>query len=527
MTASFLHRVILARRRNALGMEAVAARLAFDGCVSVGALAAALAFRRAFIPAPLEPHWLAALALPPLFVITATLAGLYTYLRGARSRLKAVWLGISALASGALVNTLGGDPSVTALWVLLTLPVVVLARWLMEMSFSDRPYLTRVARAHGPVLIIGGAGYIGSLTVELLLQLGYKVRVLDRLMYGHESLSAFADHENFELIEGDVTDISRLAAAARNTSAVIHLAGLVGDPACEIDAQFTRHANIVATRMAKEVAQALGVPRFIFASSCSVYGASDRVMREGDPLNPVSLYAQTKIDSEQELLDGANDDFCVTVLRFATVFGYSRRPRFDLVANLLTAQAIRDGEITVIGPDQWRPFIHVRDLARALVMVLQAERRVVHNQIFNVGDDRLNMTIGQLGEHVSRIASPYRAVRVLTRQNGDDRRNYHVSFDKIRTALGFEAEILLDEGLSEIVEHVRLASHQDFRAPVYSNYVTTRAALDKFRDPTELARLYAPLSAAAADRQAAPRRLSRRPRPSVPRVATATSQSGA
>ena len=204
-----------------------------------------------------------------------------------------------------------------------------------------------------------------------------------------QSLSAFSGSPHFELIDGDVTDISKLAAAMRHASSVIHLAGLVGDPACAVDPEFTRHENIIATRMAREVAQSLGIHRFIFASSCSVYGASDKEMREGDGLNPVSLYAQTKIDSEQELLYSVRDDFFVTVLRFATVFGHSSRPRFDLVANLFAAQAMMNGIVTVIGPDQWRPFIHVRDLARAIVMVLEARPEIVQSQIFNVGDTRL------------------------------------------------------------------------------------------------------------------------------------------
>lgn len=505
MIAEVVPRALLGRPRRAFALEAVLTRLAFDITVSVGALAAALVFRRLFMPSPPgQPLIAATLVLPLLFVGIAALAGLYTRLRRARTRVKAGWLALSVVTSGAVANVAGSDPSVTALWALLTLPSVVLARLLVVVSLSERPFLTRVTRAqHGPVLLIGGAGYIGSLTVELLLRRGYRVRVLDRLMYGRESLLAFEGRDNFELIEGDATDIARLTAAARNTSAVIHLAGLVGDPACAIDAEFTRHANITATRMAKEVAQALGVPRFIFASSCSVYGASERVVREGDPLNPVSLYARTKIDSEEELLDGTDDDFCVTVLRFATVFGHSRRPRFDLVANLLTAQAMAEGEITVIGPDQWRPFIHVRDLARAIVMVLEAERRVVQNEIFNVGDDRLNVTLGQLGECVRRIvSSQYRDVHVVTRSNGDDPRNYHVSFRKIRSELGFRAMVPLEDGIREVAEHVRLAAHADFRAPVYSNYATTREALDRFRDPSELAHLYAPLSAGAAGRSA-------------------------
>src|SRR5262249_27432907 len=169
---------------------------------------------------------------------------------------------------------------------------------------------------------------IGSHTVDLLLAAGQRVRVLDRLMYGRGPLADFEGNPRFELIEGDATDISKLTAAGKDASAVVHLAGLVGGPACAVGPGLTRHANIVATRMAKDVAQSLGVHRFVFASSCSVYGVTDKEVSELDALNPVSLYAQTKIDSEQELLASIRDEFFVTILRFATVFGHSRRPRF-------------------------------------------------------------------------------------------------------------------------------------------------------------------------------------------------------
>ena len=218
-----------------------------------------------------------------------------------------------------------------------------------------------------------------------LSQKGERVLVFDRLMYGRDPLSEFIGRPNFRLIEGDATDIAKLTEAMNGASAVVHLAGLVGDPACAVDQTFTRHTNIIATRMARDVAQAMGIQRFVFASSCSVYGVSEREVRETDTLNPVSLYAQTKIDSEREALPGLRDNFFVTILRFATVFGDSRRPRFDLVGNLFTAQAMTDGLITVIGPDQFRPFIHVRDLARSIAMVLAADTDQMQNQIFNVG----------------------------------------------------------------------------------------------------------------------------------------------
>ncbi len=466
------------------------ARILFDLLLAVVASAAALLFLRTFAPAVSTPVLGTLVFLPAAFLGAASAAGIYSYLKLAPSTTKA-----GALAASAVVTALAGwlvglPPAVVVLWTLLTAPTAIVARLLLGLPYSRRtPVSALVVTRHGPVLVIGGAGYIGSLTVERLLQKGHRVRVLDRLMYGAQSLSAFSGSPHFELIDGDVTDISKLAAAMRHASSVIHLAGLVGDPACAVDPEFTRHENIIATRMAREVAQSLGIHRFIFASSCSVYGASDKEMREGDGLNPVSLYAQTKIDSEQELLYSVRDDFFVTVLRFATVFGHSSRPRFDLVANLFAAQAMMNGIVTVIGPDQWRPFIHVRDLARAIVMVLEARPEIVQSQIFNVGDTRLNMTIGQLGELVQRTASPYREVRLQVSEGDQDRRNYRVSFEKIRSSLGFRAETSLEDGVKEMVEALQAGKYGDFQNPLYSNVATTRAALHDFYESNAL---YAP-----------------------------------
>jgi nucleoside-diphosphate-sugar epimerase len=345
----------------------------------------------------------------------------------------------------------------------------------------------------GPVLVIGGAGYIGSHTVNLLLKSGRRVRVLDKLMYTGDSLAEFKGNPDFELIEGDATDIRKLTAAMRGASSVVHLAGLVGDPACAVDPEFTRHTNIVATRMAKDVAQALGIQRFVFASSCSVYGVSDVEVDETADLHPVSLYAQTKIDSEQELLASGRDDFYVTVLRFATVFGHSRRPRFDLVANLFTAQAVTDGLITVIGPHQWRPFIHVRDLARAIVAVLDADPLLIQGQIFNVGDSRLNMTIVQLAEAVRAVVGKSRQVEISVRDDIHDKRNYAVSFHKIREALNYHAETLIEDGISEMAENFDLNRYHNYRDEIYSNLAMTKRAVDTPTDPVEMMHIYAPL----------------------------------
>jgi len=487
-------RARLGRRASFQALGPNEARILYDAAAGGAGAVVALVFSRLYL-GRLDPRsTFAVLALPFLLLVFNTAYGVYSRLRRSSSRIKSLALLASAVSSIAVALAFGAAPAVAVLWLLLSYPAIALARLLLGLPYGSHRRLISVAVNHrGPVLVIGGAGYIGSHTVDLLLKSGRHVRVLDRLMYGREPLAAFADNKNLDVIDGDATDIAKLAEAMRGASGVVHLAGLVGDPACAVDPEFTRHSNVIATRMAKEVARSLGVHRFVFASSCSVYGVSDREVSESSELNPVSLYAQTKIDSEMELLSSVPDDFFVTVLRFSTVFGHSRRPRFDLVCNLFTAQAMTNGLITVIGPGQWRPFIHVRDLARAIVMVLDAPTVLVQSQIYNVGDRRLNMTILQLAEAVQRIAGRYREVQISVRDNPEDRRNYAVSFEKIRSHLNFQAETLMDAGIQEIVEEFLSGRCKDYRDPAYSNLAITRQALHDFHNPAEMVRLYAPL----------------------------------
>ena len=186
----------------------------------------------------------------------------------------------------------------------------------------------------------------------------------------------------------------------------------------------------------------------------------------------------------------------MTVLRFATVFGHSRRPRFDLVANLFTAQAMMDRLITVVGPHQWRPFVHVRDLARALVLTLNAKPHVVQNQIFNVGDSGLNRTILQLAETVRDVTCRRHPVEISVRDNLEDRRNYVVSFDKIRTVLNFQAQTTIEAGIDEIARHFELGTYGHYLDEIYSNVAVTRKEAGRFLHSEEAGRLYTPLSTA-------------------------------
>jgi lipopolysaccharide/colanic/teichoic acid biosynthesis glycosyltransferase/nucleoside-diphosphate-sugar epimerase len=324
-------------------------------------------------------------------------------------------------------------------------------------------------RAIRNILVIGGAGYIGSILVRKLLQRGYSVTILDALIYGDESIRELYGTPCLEFIKGDFRDIGSVVSAMRGIDAVVHLGALVGDPACAIDEKLTIETNLAATRMIAEVARGFGVQRFLFASTCSVYGASEEVLHEESELKPVSLYARTKVSSEKALLSLAAPRFAPTVLRFATIFGWSPRPRFDLVVNLLTARAMVDKAISIMGGQQWRPFLYVADAAEAIVRCLEAPVGRVKGEVFNVGSDRENYQITQVGELIKRAVPD---VTIATNGEDPDRRNYRVSFQKFSNRVGFIPPKTVEEGIREIKWHIEKGEVSDYRDPKYSNYKT-------------------------------------------------------
>ena len=262
---------------------------------------------------------------------------------------------------------------------------------------------------------------------------GYHVRLLDLLLYSTEPIHDVLHHPHLELIQADFRQVDKVVEAIGDVDAVVHLGAIVGDPACALDEELTIEVNLMATRMIAEVAKGSGVNRFIFASTCSVYGASNELLDEHSALYPVSLYARSKIASEQVLKNLAGPDFVPVILRFGTIYGLSGRTRFDLVINLLAAKAVIEGTITVFGGDQWRPFVHVDDAALAILKALEAPRATVQNQIFNVGSDEQNYTIEQVGEIIQRLVP---TAEILHMGSDGDRRNYQVNF-KIRNTLHF------------------------------------------------------------------------------------------
>ena len=417
------------------------------------------------------------LLLSPLFPIVFFANGLYTRVRSYPTIAKLERFTVVVLLSLTVFitvnylliqhkNPIGRSVSLTFAGVTLSGLVGIRfgKAWLIG---SERAEQRRMSRdpERGLVLLIGGAGYIGCCLLRRLLEEGRRVRVLDNAVYGLEPIQDLLNHPNVEYLHGDSRNIQDVVKAMHQVSSIVHLAAIVGDPACELDHKTTIEINYAATRMLIEVAKGYGVERFVFASSCSVYGATDEFMDECSAVEPVSLYGETKVSSEQALIESANANFHPVIMRFATVFGLSNRPRFDLVVNLLSARAKQDGRITIFNGQQWRPFVHVKDLAQAIILLLNAPLSAVSREIFNVGDNRLNHTLNEVAEVIQCV---FPGTRVEHGENSD-RRNYRVNFDKIRERVGFRCQYMLEDGVREIKAAFDSSQIDNYRDIRFSN----------------------------------------------------------
>jgi nucleoside-diphosphate-sugar epimerase len=317
------------------------------------------------------------------------------------------------------------------------------------------------------VLVTGGAGYVGSTLVPMLLSDGHRVRVVDALLHGGESLLGFVGHPDFEFVRGDVTDAAVIRGAVTGMDAVVHLAAIVGDPACARQPERARSVNLDASQALLESARTERVRRFIFASTCSNYGRMkdpSSYVDETSELAPVSLYAETKVAFERMLL--AERDLCATPLRFATIYGVSPRMRFDLTVNEFTMEMLTKGRLVIFGEQFWRPYIHVRDAARALAMVLSAEEEAVAGRVFNVGATAENYRKKDLVEMI-RPHAPSASIEFVHRD--EDPRDYRVSFERVRGDLGFRTTRTVADGIAEVAGLVRSGVISDFGASRWRN----------------------------------------------------------
>jgi nucleoside-diphosphate-sugar epimerase len=307
------------------------------------------------------------------------------------------------------------------------------------------------------VLITGGAGYIGSLLASELLRANYRVTVLDSLLFGGESLVPFLPHPNFHFVKADVTELravkDSLKGGWEKPNAIVHLAAIVGFPACQaVGKQVAWRYNVAATKTVFGQAADLGVERFVFGSTYSNYGLSPdgKAVTEDSPLNPQSLYAETKIASEEFLL-GQKDAPCAPLIfRFATLYGLSPRTRFDLIVNQFVLEAFTKRELIIYQRGYSRSFVHIRDVVRGVIMGLEAGQSRICGEVFNLGTDAGNYSKDDIVQLVLK-RMPETIVEYKDLTFGGDMRDITVSFTKIKNVLGFDTTLDVDDGIRELL----------------------------------------------------------------------------
>ena len=323
------------------------------------------------------------------------------------------------------------------------------------------------------VLVTGGAGYIGCLAVQELLASGHQPVVLDTLYWGRQALAPYLDQ--IELIQGDCRNSRDVLNALEGVEGVVHLAGIVGEPACKINPKAHHTVNIESTRTLVHCCTHPDldlIKNFVFLSSCSVYGNVKGLyaeVKEDTPLSPLSLYADGKAQSEQIIMQRAQEvpHFTPTILRLTTVFGWSPRPRLDLVTNLFTFQAWKNQKITIFGDgSQYRSLIHVRDIAKSIAQILGAPSFMRKGQVFHVGDEANNKKVKEIAKIVKSILPGTK----IEFKDGEptDRRDYRINCQRLRNVINWKVDYSVERGVQELVEKFE-TTDMDWDSPFLRN----------------------------------------------------------
>lgn len=296
------------------------------------------------------------------------------------------------------------------------------------------------------ILVTGGAGYIGSILSRILLEKGHDVTLLDRLYFGTEPVADII--KRITLIKDDVRWFN--PEILKGIDAVLDLASLSNDPSGELDPEKTLEINYKGRVRVATLSKKYGVSRYVLASSCSVYGFQDGILTEESTLNPLTTYAKASANAEKEVLPLADKDFSVTVLRQATVYGFSHRMRFDLAINGMVLGFYKNGQIPIMRDGkQWRPFVHVKDTSNAFARILESDKELVNGQVFNVGSNDQNVQIFELAKIVAEsIHLPFK----YDWYGDPDRRSYRVSFDKIKEKLNYKTNFAPRDGAKEVFD---------------------------------------------------------------------------
>ena len=296
------------------------------------------------------------------------------------------------------------------------------------------------------ILVTGGAGYVGSVLVPKLLKRGHRVTVLDIMWFGNQGLKTVKHHPNLKIVKGDIRDKNILKEALKDIDAVIHLAAVSNDPCGNLDPRLTKEINFEASHQLVKLAKKIGIKRFVYASSSSVYGVkSEPQVTEDLPLTPLTIYSKTKVWAEKAILKENSPDFTTVILRPATVCGYSPRMRLDLVVNILASHAIMNRKIIVFGGEQKRPNIHIDDMTDAYIAMLNFPKAKISGEIFNVGFE--NHPVKKLAKMVKDVVGQD---VIIETQPSDDPRSYHISSEKLTRLTGFAPKKTIKDAIKDL-----------------------------------------------------------------------------
>lgn len=321
------------------------------------------------------------------------------------------------------------------------------------------------------VLLIGGAGYVGSVLTEELVERGYSVKIFDRLYFGDIGLEKFADR--IEIVHGDMRVLD--SKVLEDIGVVVNIGGLSNDPTAEFNPKANYEMNTLATKLSAELCKKVGIKRYIFASSCSIYDVGvkdedkDIIYDETAEVSPKAAYSSSKFEAEQILLSMQDENFSPVILRKGTIYGFSYRMRYDLVVNTFIKDAMTKGFITpYYGGEMWRPLVDIRDVAKAYIACIEGEEEKVRGEIFNVV--YRNFRISELA---LRVQTALREINIPVEIKPDYRyrgvRSYRVSADKIKKTLNFTPAISVEDSVKNMIEKIHEYDYTNFDDPIFYN----------------------------------------------------------
>ena len=324
------------------------------------------------------------------------------------------------------------------------------------------------------ILLIGGAGYIGTNLTKKFLEQGYRVTIFDKFIYlSKREMKLKLKSKNLILVDGDTRSIDQTFEVVKKNDIVIHLAELVGDPLCEKRPSKTYSVNYLASMTISNICKNLGISKFIYVSSCSVYGArkDENFADENSEINPLSVYGKLKALSEKTIIRNLGEYCRPCILRLGTVFGGSIRPRYDLVLNIFSGLIANNKKIIINGGEQWRPFVHINDVCDVIIKIIKLDKNKTNGQIFNIAS--YNFKISQIGKIIKKI---YPKIKIENQKGNYDKRNYKVSSDKAKKILNFKPKVSIEKGIKDLVTFTKKNKIKNIKQKKYLNILNA----DKF-----------------------------------------------